>query len=279
MTSTLKPAPTDHRLRGFATRTPEWFAVLVSLAYVLPQVALWLLWPQRAASIAAAAVWLAGIAWGVLVPAALLTVLAWWGVAGFTRGSTWRSLVPVLPLILLYAVGPAVPLLLFGIVSHSLGYVSLVAANALAVGFGYEATFRGVVLQTLLPRGTMRAVIVSSVLFGAAYIGNIAAGVNPVLVGAQALDMVGMGVAFAAVVVVTGTIWPLVLIDAAMQVPYFFQAGVNSGPDIVGIVIELAIGALAAGYGIWLLHRHQHRHADHPGQDDQFSPPQEPRAA
>jgi hypothetical protein len=77
-----------------------------------------------------------------------------------------------------------------------------------------------VVLQTLLPRGTMRAVIISSVLYGAQYLRLIAAGVDPVLVGVQALHMVGIGVAFAAVVVVTGTIWPLVLITAATQVSF-----------------------------------------------------------
>jgi hypothetical protein len=147
------------------------------------------------------------------------------------------------------------------------------------VGFGDEATFRGVVLQTLLPRGTMRAVIISSVLYGAVYIGTIAGGVDPVLVGVQALHMVGIGVAFAAVVVVTGTIWPLVLIDAASQISTLILPEGSSRPGIVAIVIELILGALAAAYGIWLLHRHQHRHADHSGEDGQFSAPQEPPAA
>lgn len=271
MTSTLNSAQTDRPLRGFAARRPGWFAVLASLAYVLPLLALRLLAPQ-AASVTATAnpVQLAGTAWMVLVPTALLTVLGWWGVAGFTRRSTWRSLVPFLPLILLYAL-PIVALpALFGAASHSLGYLTLVAVTALAVGFGDEAIFRGVVLQTLLPRGTMRAVIISSVLYGAQYIGTIAAGVDPVLVGVQALHMVGIGVAFAAVVVVTGTIWPLVLINAATQIPYFITAGGDSRPGVETIVIELVMGALAAAYGIWLLHRHQHRHADHSGEDGQF---------
>jgi membrane protease YdiL (CAAX protease family) len=212
------------------------------------------------------------IAWVVLVPAALLTVLGWWGVAGFTRRSTWRSLVPFLPLILLCDLLPLV-VLMFGVPSHDLGYFTLAAITMLAVGFGEEATFRGVVLQTLLPRGTMRAVIISSVLYGAAYMHVIAVGVDPVRVGMQALYMVGMGVAFAALVVVTGTIWPLVLINAASQILFYFATVPDSRPDIFTIVIELVMGALAAAYGIWLLHRHQHRHADHSAKMGQFSAP------
>ena len=38
------------------------------------------------------------------------------------------------------------------------------------LGTGKEATVRGVVLQTLLPRGTTRAVLLSSVLCGAMYL-------------------------------------------------------------------------------------------------------------
>ncbi|HEY6689114.1 MAG TPA: CPBP family glutamic-type intramembrane protease [Propionibacteriaceae bacterium] len=276
MTLTLNPGSTDRMLRGFATRRPEWFAVLASLAYILPLVALRLLAPEQASTVTANPVLLGDLAWRVLVPTALLTMLGWWGVAGFTRRSTWRSLVPFLPLILLLNLLPLLGLML-GVASYSLGSFTVVAVSMLAVGFGDQATFRGVVLQTLLPHGTMRAVIISSVLYGAAYTGTIAAGVDPVLVGVQALNMVGMGVAFAAVVVVTGTIWPLVLIDAASQIPFYFMAGERSRPDIVTIVIELVMGALAAAYGIWLLHRHQHRHADHSGEDGQFSAPRNHR--
>jgi hypothetical protein len=53
--------------------------------------------------------------------------------------------------------------------------------------------------------------------------------------------------------------------------------------EVSWLAFELVMGALAAAYGIWLLHRHQHqhqhRHADHSGEDGQFSAPQEPPAA
>lgn len=261
MASTPSSALTGRTLRGFATRRPEWFAVLTILASVLPQLASRLLAPQAAS---AAATWnpvqFAGLVWTVLVPTVLLIVWGWWGVAGFTRRFTWRSLLPFLPLILLYVVPIVVVAALFVETDHSLGNFALVAVGALAVGFGDEALFRGVVLQTLLPGGTRRAVILSSALWGAQYFGTMAAGVDPVLVGVQAVHMVGIGIAFAAVVVVTGTIWPLVLIDATMQLPYFLIPEAASRPDLASVAMVAGVGALTAAYGIWLLHRHQHRH-------------------
>lgn len=168
---------------------------------------------------------------------------------------------PFLPLIVLYALGSLVPLV-FGVDSRGLGYFILVAVSALAAGFGDEATFRGVVLQTLLPRRTLRAVI-SSVLYGAAYLGNIAAGIDPVLVGVWALNMVGNGRRLFGrrrsdrYHLATGAH------QCRYAVPFFFETGANSRPGIVTVVVELVVGALAAAYGIWLLRRHKYRYADH----------------
>ncbi|WP_245862846.1 CPBP family intramembrane glutamic endopeptidase [Georgenia soli] len=235
--------------------------MLVSLAYIVPLLALTLLAPQAASVTASAnALMLGGLAWRVLFPAALLTALGWWRVTGFTTRSTWRSLVPLLPLIVVYAGSMVLLPVWLGVASHSLGYFALVALSSLAVGFGDEAVFRGAVLQALLPRATLRAVLLSSVLWGAQYLGVMAAGVDPALVGLQALHMVGMGIAFAAAVVVTGTIWPLVLIDAVTQTATLPVPGGTSTPDIFTVVVELVMGTLAAAYGIWLLHRHRHVH-------------------
>lgn len=104
MTGTRNSASTSRALRGFAARRPEWFAILAILAYTVSPLALQLV-AQQGASFTPTAdiVRFAVIAWSVLVPTALLTVLGWWwSVAGFSRRSTWRSLVPFLPVIVLY---------------------------------------------------------------------------------------------------------------------------------------------------------------------------------
>ena len=82
--------------------------------------------PQQGRSDPANPVQLAQIAWSALVPAVLLTALGWWGTAGFTRRSTWRSLVPFLPLILLFAVPPVL----------SLVFGPRVASHAIALSLG-----------------------------------------------------------------------------------------------------------------------------------------------
>ena len=272
MTSTLDPASTDHMLHRFATRRPGAFAVLTCVAYMLPLVGLALLEQEQTSSTTAILGMNVSM---VLVPAALLTALGWWGTAGFTRRTTWRSLVPFLPLALLFVVPPVLSLVAGpGIGGHDPGVIAMVAVTALALTFGEEATFRGVVLQTLLLRGTKRAVLLSSGLYGAMYlvvwfgvaspINTIAGGLDPVLVGVQILLAVGTGISFAAAVVVTGNIWPLVVIHAPMYFVTPLQSGADDptaaqGSDLV--VGSLVLGGLAAVYGIWLLHRHQHRHA------------------
>ncbi|KAF0968464.1 MULTISPECIES: hypothetical protein [Gordonia] len=139
----------DGTLRTFASRRPEWFAVLTTLAYALPLLGLRLLDPEAADVTASASpAQFVQFAWMVLVPAVLLTALGCWGAAGFTGRPTWRSLVLLLPLILLYVVVPVIVLVIPALsefADHSLGYFALVAVAAVAVGFGDEATFRGVI--------------------------------------------------------------------------------------------------------------------------------------
>ena len=86
-------------------------------------------------------------------------------------------------------------------------------------------------------RGTTRAVLLSSVLCGAMYLTvwfgaasavlNFAGGRDAVIVGVWVLMLVGIGVGFAAVVVVTGTIWPPVVIRAVL----YFASALQFGAD------------------------------------------------
>lgn len=83
-------------------------------------------------------------------------------------------------------------------------------------------------------RGTTRAVLLSSVLCGAMYdslvrsaVLNFAGGRDAVVVSVWVLMLVGIGVGFAAVVVVTGTIWPPVVIRTVL----FFARALQFGAD------------------------------------------------
>ena len=104
---------------------------------------------------------------------------------------------------------------------------------------------------------------------------NFAGGRDAVVVSVWVLMLVGIGVGFAAVVVVTGTIWPPVVIRTVLFFARALQFGADdsAAPGLGPLVGSLAFGALAATYGIWLLHRHLHRHDGHSGEDSRSQHP------
>jgi hypothetical protein len=167
---------------------------------------------------------------------------------------------------------PFLPLLLFVVLNlvsgkgnwvTSPGTLAVATITMLAVGFGEEATFRGVVLRSLQPIGLMRAAVVSSALFGAFHLVNLALGSSPVDVAFQVLYTALVGFAFAAPALVTGAIWPLILIHALMDLANAVQASAPlavaasaSSPDLASRLITALPNALLAAYGYWLLRRH-----------------------
>lgn len=194
----------------------------------------------------------------VLLPAVALTVMGWWRPAGFLRRPTWSSTAPFLPLLVL----PALPVLFGpGIVAGDGAGLAMLVLTMLAVGFGEEATFRGVVLRSLTSRGAKAAAAVSACMFGALHLVNLLQGRNVGDVVFQVLSTAGIGFGFAAAALVTGAIWPLVLIHTAMnlanglQGATLAQAGAPAGADIANGLVNLALGALVAAYGYWLLQR------------------------
>ncbi len=105
--------------------------------------------------------------------------------------STWRSmrllLVPLaitlVPLAWGWSPDPSTVLLLV------IGYA--------ATGAFEELWYRGVVLRAALPLGAVRGAVVSSVLFGAAHLSNIAFGASPAVTAAQAVGSAAGGFGYA----------------------------------------------------------------------------------
>ncbi len=204
--------------------------------------------------------------WGLnatrlLVPVVLLTALGWWTVAGFGRRLTWPTLWPFLPLMLL---------IVLNLLSGSGTWQSdprtlaVTTLTMLAVGFGEEAVFRGVVLRALERIGRNRAAMLSALLFGAFHVVNVALGAGPVDVGFQVLYTALLGYAFAATALVTGAIWPLVAIHTLMDLAYQVQAGTSVAASAASSTIDLTDRLLAAipnlalaAYGYWLIRRNE----------------------
>jgi membrane protease YdiL (CAAX protease family) len=247
------------------TDRPIVTALLGATIYALALL-VWLLlpWEQGTGSVAGRLI-LAGVgATRVLVCVAFLSALGLWRASGLTTRGTRRGWLIAVPLAV-----PAVLPLAFGAgVADRPAWVFVVGALSTAtVAFGEEAMFRGVVLRLLLRRGIAAAVVGSSAAFALMHLVNLAGGGHPVEVGAQVLMTFGMGIGFAAVALVTGTIWPLVVVHLALDYANAVQAavaaasGTGLADDLVNGGINVLLGVLWAAYGGWLLRRHPTVHA------------------
>lgn len=199
-----------------------------------------------------------GTAWLVELTIAVFTIFwlwrfHWWRAAGFATLPR-RQHLPLL----------AVPFLLT-LFSLTDGFEPVSAFTlagftvlVLLVGFAEEGFFRGVLLQALLPRGALLAATVSSVAFGLAHSLN-ALGTFPLdLVLLQMASGTGIGLAFAAVRLRSGSIWPIVLLHAlADWLAFWSMGGVHAStePTPLGLAVFGATGLLGAIYGLWLLYR------------------------
>jgi membrane protease YdiL (CAAX protease family) len=199
-----------------------------------------------------------GTAWLVELTLAVFTIVClwrfhWWRAAGFATLAHRRHL----PLL-------AVPFLLtlFSLTDgfKPVSAVSLAGFTVLVllVGFAEEGFFRGVLLQALLPRGVLFAAMLSSVAFGLAHCLN-ALGTFPLdLVLLQMASGTGLGLAFAAVRLRNGSIWPIVLLHAFADWLAFWSMGgvhVSTEPTPLGLGVFAATGLLGAIYGVWVLYR------------------------
>lgn len=187
----------------------------------------------------------------------LLTVLGWWRRIGFTPPREWRNTSLLLPLIAVVIVAAIAD----GNWSIGLGTALVALALTLVIGFAEETLFRGVILEALRARSVVAAVVGSSLLFAATHALN-AIGADPIKVTVQIATALGVGVAFAAVRIRTGTIVPLILVHAAINFVGFTSTngyGVATAVDPAQVPVDLAIAAAFGLYGIAILVRQPRR--------------------
>jgi membrane protease YdiL (CAAX protease family) len=254
---TADPASTTMQLPA---RRPVGAAVLAWAVYVVT-VSAWLLLPwERGTGSAGGWVVTLGVDLArVVVAAAFLTAWGLWRPAGFATAPTWRRVVPALPLLLL----PAFAAVFGPGLGTAPGWKFALAAFSVAtVAFGEEGVFRGVVMRVLLVQGVRPALIGSATLFGLMHVVNLLNQSHPITVAAQVLMTIGIGIGFGAVALATGTIWPLLVIHFLMDYINSIQAAApteDTGVAISDLLLNaganLALGLLAAGYGLWLLRR------------------------
>ena len=177
------------------------------------------------------------------VLAVVVTVLVWrlsgFRAAGFAGPRRWRNLhLLILPTVLAF-----VPLLAGFRPVDALA--TLIVGYALT-GFMEEALWRGLVLRVLRPTGALPAVLVGSLLFGAAHLPNVLFRDSVGLVAAQAVGAFCFGVGYAAIALRIGTIWPLMVLHALTDL-FAAVGALPKIPILVGQDVILLI------VGLWLL--------------------------
>lgn len=162
----------------------------------------------------------------------LLARLGWLDLAGFTGPKQWRALWLGWPLLLFTLIN-----IEDGIVIDTTKPLMIVLhlLTALSTGWVEEILCRGVVVTALLQKwgrtkkGVYLSVVVGSVIFGLAHLANLIMGRKPLLNNlTQVTFAIFFGVIFAACVLRNRSIWPMILLHAAI--------------DWAGTLDEIAVG-------------------------------------
>jgi membrane protease YdiL (CAAX protease family) len=239
-------------MRKFAARQPVLFSLL---AIILPVAGMKAANPLLAGYFSELTARLLVEALFCIYVAALVTILGWWREIGLNGPRNWRGLAafaPWLLLLLLVVAGRGVHL-------ADSGRMLAFGALMLMVGFAEEVLMRGVVLQVLCPAGVMRAVLVSSLLFGAGHLLNLFAGhaLEPTLI--QFIYATFIGIGMAGPRLYAGTIVPAILLHALIDFSDDVARGfVLTAPKVM--TLHAAAGAIVitglyAVYGWWLTRR------------------------
>ena len=185
----------------------------------------------------------------------LVKMLGWWKEIGFAKPRSWRAVVAYAPWLLL----PLLMVMSGGVRGASPRRIVAFAAFTLMVGFAEEILLRGVSLRAMLPRGVMRAVVLSSLFFGLGHLFNIVQGRDPQSAIVQAIYATLIGIGFAGTRLYSGTIIPAILLHALIDFADQATRGfVLAQPTSVGLRqagVLIAITGLYALYGWWLTGR------------------------
>lgn len=188
----------------------------------------------------------------ILSAAALLWLMGWWREAGFNGPKEWRAM-------RLHWIGlllPLAALLILGVHVTNPGQLAGLFLTTIVIGVQEEMVFRGLAMRALLPGGALKAVLISSLLFGVMHIGNLFGGADLtytlVQVLASAMGAVGLG----AIRVRTNSIWGLIGLHTINDFIMFItrdEVNVTEAQSTFYLVGKIAYCLVMLGYGLYLL--------------------------
>jgi len=160
-----------------------------------------------------------------LFAVALLFVLAKWdGLRdyGFKRGRSWWFLLAGAPFLVLTALLSLNPESPFGLgMAAALGWILV----SIFVAIGEEGVFRGLLWRTLEDRGMLTTSLLTSVLFGTVHLVGLFSPIPWEIVLSQAVFAAGVGMMFAAVRLVSGSLLAPIFMHALFDAGAIVAAG------------------------------------------------------
>jgi membrane protease YdiL (CAAX protease family) len=212
------------------------------------------------------------LVWGAVVAMRELPVMALYPLAlgtlallcaGLMLHTGWSSEIGLRPAydqrylwLFVLAFVPVLGNLAGGITVSDPGQLLGFAGLALISGVVEEIVFRGLILRALLPTGRLRAAVISAVLFGAMHSLNVLSISSPAYAALQVAYATAIGFGYAALVIFTGTLWPLVMAHALTNFAGFIAAGGagGNGPVATGeMVLATVYIVLFSVYGWYVL--------------------------
>ena len=117
------------------------------------------------------------------------------------------------------------------------------------IALNEELFYRGILLPLLRPMGWHRAVLWSSVAFGASHLVNLVSGAYPPFVAMQVAATTAGGVALAAIRIRSGSLWPVLATHAVLDV---VAVATLTGPATESpILVPVLMGWLLANLALW----------------------------
>jgi membrane protease YdiL (CAAX protease family) len=158
--------------------------------------------------------WRGPLAWGIYAVLALVPVVAlgWSRATGLTRPGRARAW----PLVVVPLLAGST-FLLVGINLSADRVVPVLVAGTPLIALNEELFFRGLLLEILRPKGWRLAILGSSALFGLAHAANLLSGANVPFTILQVVATAAGGVAFAAIRIRAGSLWPLLVLHASLD--------------------------------------------------------------
>ncbi|MDF2733824.1 MAG: hypothetical protein K0S97_447 [Chloroflexota bacterium] len=141
------------------------------------------------------------------------------------------------------------PFLLFGFNLDSGSVIPLLVVGVPLVALNEELFFRGVLLDLLKPFGWRRAVLWSSIAFGASHLVNIVAGAYPPFIAMQVAATTAGGVALAAIRIRTGSLWPALVIHLVIDL--IAVSTLTGAATTSPILLPVLFLWLAANLAMW----------------------------